>query len=231
MSANQKAHGPKRKHRLPTVAPEDHKPFKVPDEFSDILSIDDRLFLGAYQDGGTLDSIGHRWGALRGVSYKTDAKAAIAAGAKLKRLRAKLREEKDAETFWELMGLGVNKMTRVLSEGMDATLTKPLLARRTRVMTYDKADGTTATKFVQDDELVEPTYADHPTRISAAMAAAKLRGEIAQPRREDDMGDGPVTIVVNIRNFAQINHGGNGSGNGSRYKTVEVPVCPAPPAN
>ena len=100
-------------------------------------------------------------------------------------LQKKITQMGDAETFWEYLGLSMSKIAKALREGMDATKTIPMTRRVDR----------------DTQEIVEMgPYVDHPTRIEAAMSAAKLRGEIRrQPERDDAPADTkPLTFIFNI---------------------------------
>jgi hypothetical protein len=128
----------------------------------DLMTRSDREFIAAYAQSRTLVEAGRLWGKSRGVDYASSDSAGAQAGRKLRDLQKKIARMGDAEMFWEYLGLGLNKIAGALADGMDATTIVPMKLR---------GGG--------GDVIVEAgPYIDHPTRIDAAMSAAKLRGDI-----------------------------------------------------
>lgn len=190
---------------------------QIPPEYAKVLTKSDRLFLECYANSHTIRETGVKWAALRGVTLKGENNQKSDAYQKLRGIKEKIAKTGNPDMFWEFMGLGANRIAKVLSEGLGATVVKPMMARRARVVNYVNAKGEGLQKVVDEDVLIEAgPYADHPTRIDAAMSAAKLRGDIARPMAsvDDDGGSGPPIIRINITQYnTQINQGDNG-GNG-----------------
>jgi nucleotide-binding universal stress UspA family protein len=189
---------------------------QIPPQYSKILTKSDRQFLECYATCATIREVGRKWAAMRGASLSETSEKADAYQ-KLRTIKEKIAAAGNPEAFWEFMGLGANRIAKALSDGLGATMVRPMLARRARVVPYLTASGKPAEKVVEEEELIEAgPYADHPTRIDAAMSAAKLRGDIARPMAsvDNDGGSGPPIIRINITQYnTQINQGDNG-GNG-----------------
>ena len=122
------------------------------------LSRSDRQFLNCYAKSRTLTEAAYKWAAVRNVPIKTREAAGQMGSRKLIQIRKKIAALGGEENLWEHLGLGLQNVARALSAGMSAEKTIPLMANGKVV-----AAG---------------PYPDYQTRLTAAMAAARLRGDL-----------------------------------------------------
>jgi len=169
----------------------DGGPPQVPKNISEALTLSDRLFIEAYAQGGSLVEVGHRWAAARGKTLTSNDSASSVAFRKLGMLQRKLAELYGAEMMWEMLGLGMNQIVVALSEGMRATMVKPMLTK----------DG---------ELVVAGPYPDHRSRIEAAFRAAQIRGDVKRGQGSQDVGDerpAVINVIITQYNTQVVNQG------------------------
>jgi hypothetical protein len=123
------------------------------------LNRSDREFLRAYARAKNLTECGLAWAEARGVKYKDRITACSKACRKLGLIKKKIAALGGEENLWEHLGLSLAGVARALSAGMSAEKTIPMMTKDGKI-------------------LVAGPYPDHATQVAAAMAAAKLRGDL-----------------------------------------------------
>jgi hypothetical protein len=152
----------------------------VPPKLRKDLTKNDRLLLMAYSRTNTLVETAKLYCEMRNSPYyASDTTAAATVCKQLRSIREKVEAKGAPEEFWEMMGLGANRVARAISEGMDATMVKPMVVRTARVVEYENAQGQPRQRVVEDEAIVDAgPYIDHQTRVKSAETAARLRGDM-----------------------------------------------------
>ena len=161
-----------------------------PEELQDILTAHDRLFLHHFLICMNANEASRRTAAHRGVKYTK--KTSITRGAvHLAKLRNNIDKALGDGAFFEMMGLGLGQIASTFLEAMNANQTRAVVINTSKVK---KVNG--KNRIITNQEVVRVESPDHLSRVKAAEAAAKLRGEYSS--RDDGEGKGPSTVNVVI---------------------------------
>jgi len=101
------------------------------------------------------------------------------------------------DTFYELIGLGLQNICRVLREALSATTIVPLSLRESTVITVKPKGKAPHERVLSKDRIVEAgPYPDHRIRVLAAEKAARLRGDLIRPRENGTPASNTTPRIV-----------------------------------